>query len=89
MQSNSLPNHCFYSSINNPVEKETDWKVEFNSDVKVIDADDPQTDLGIEDCSSDTISETVKKRHVLALIIDGLRSDALGIAMTPTLDRLM
>ena len=33
VQSNSLPNHCFYSHENNPAEVETDWTVKFNPDV--------------------------------------------------------
>ena len=33
VQSNSLPNHCFYSKDTNPVETETDWKVKFNPNV--------------------------------------------------------
>ena len=33
VQSNGLPNHCFYSPANNPVEADTDWTVKFNPDM--------------------------------------------------------
>ena len=95
VQSNSLPNHCIYSSSNSPVETETDWKVQFNQNVtgqayypdseKEVD-----TSLGITGCSTKTTDdETIeKKRHVLVVGIDGARSDVLTAADTPTFDNL-
>ena len=55
VQSNSLPNHCFYSFLNNPVEIETDWKVKFNPDVTgqsyYPDTEkEVETSLGIDGC---------------------------------------
>ena len=90
MQSNSLPNHCFYSSETNPVEIETDWKVKFNSNVvgeglnKSFD-----TSLGINGCGSTPNTFSTKERHILAIIIDGLRPDALMQANTPAFDSLI
>ena len=47
VQTNSLPNHCFYSPQTNPVEVETDWQVEFNPDVTAASYTPPAVDLGI------------------------------------------
>ena len=60
VQSNSLPNHCFYSPHTNPVELETDWQVEFNPDVMVEGYSPPLVELGIKDCSSDAITDSEK-----------------------------
>ena len=60
VQSNSLPNHCFYSSLTNPVELETDWQGEFNPDVTAEGYSPPHVDLGIKDCGSDAYTDSDK-----------------------------
>ena len=51
VQSNGLPNHCFYSTVNVAAASENEWEVVFNADVSNImnyDASDfdssPKTD---------------------------------------------
>ena len=89
VQSNSLPNHCFFSPLTNPVEIETDWQVEFNPDVRTSGYSPPSVDLGITGCGSDTYTDSGKTRKVLSIVIDGIRPDALVLANTPTFDKLM
>ena len=89
VQSNSLPNHCFYSPLYNPIEVETDWQVEFNPDVLNPNYSPPEVDLGISGCGSGTYTDSGKKRKVLSIIIDGMRPDAILKANTPTFDELM
>ena len=88
VQSNSLPNHCFYTFEKNPVETVTDWQVKFNPDpIEMIDVD---ASLGITGCPNSAEIQTVeeKKRRVLVIGIDGCRPDSLDLADTPAIDKL-
>ena len=94
VQSNSLPNHCFYSKDTNPVETETDWKVKFNPNVNgqiyyPHTEKDVDTSLGIQGCAADTEETVEKKRRVLVIGLDGARPDSLMLANTPAIDKLM
>ena len=91
VQSNSLPNHCFNSPLHNPVEIETDWRVEFNADVRTnkYKPSIRETDLGIKGCGSNNSKDSGKKRKVLLVVIDGLRADAFEQADTPNVDELI
>ena len=36
VQSNALPNHCVNSTVNYALDTETDWRVNWNSDVRDV-----------------------------------------------------
>ena len=54
VQSNSLPNHCFYSTVNYGVAREDEWTVTFNADMR-----------GIENYSSDDLNTSTKTDEIL------------------------
>ena len=91
-----MPNHCFNSVDNNPIETETDWNVIFNPDVNGQSyypyvEKDVDSSLGIAGCgSTDTSNSTQeKKRYALVIGLDGVVPEALMNADTPVLDALI
>lgn len=54
VQQNSMPNHCFYSTVNFGVAADNEWEVVFNADMS-----------GIENYSADDIATSAKTDELL------------------------